>query len=87
MVIFRKQSRLDPTDKPIVAGKKLMRLSVPCSAECVKIIDVLAKKQNTSRAELAHEFVIRGIQELVGKELIFKSALNKDLAEALRDNM
>ena len=63
---FKRKMHSDPTDKPIISGKKLKRLSIPCSHELIQMLDILAKARGTNRAELSHGFVVEGVQKSLG---------------------
>ena len=64
-------------------GKKTARLSIPCSEEFLKFLDMEADLLGTDRAKLAHRFVMEGLQKGIGK--IFMAEPFKD--EKLGDIM
>lgn len=69
------QFNIDFTPKPI-AGKKTARLAIPCSDDMLNVIDRLAEKHNTTRAELSFTWVVEGIQQAMGN--LFMSELHSD---------
>jgi len=77
------QLNLDFNTKPIISGKKTERLAIPCSEELMQHLDLLAKKYNTSRAELAFQFVLEGMQKAFGNAFMMEPHLDKTLKEIL----
>lgn len=77
------QLNLNFSTKPIVSGKKTERLAVPCSEEFLKFLDLLSELLDTSRAELAFQFVLDGMQKALGNAFMAEPHLEKSLKDIL----
>ena len=75
--------KLDFSIRPIVSGKKLMRLAIPCSEEYLKALDLLAGMVGETRATLAHKFVLEGMQKTLGVVFMAEPHQDKKLRELL----
>jgi hypothetical protein len=78
-----RQLKLDFTPRPIINGKKNERLTIPCSDEFLQFLDLLSKKYGKSRAELAHFFVLEGMQKALGNAFMAEPHLEKTLNEIM----
>lgn len=77
------QLKLDFSAKPIVSGKKRQRLSIPCSDEFLSFVDMLSKMVGKTRAELAFEFVLEGMQRTLGNVFMAEPHMEKQLRDLL----
>jgi len=80
------QLRLDFSAKPIMAGKKTQRIAIPCSDEFLRFLDLLASITGRTRAELAFDFVLRGMQQMIGNVFMAEPHLEKSLRAVLQDH-
>ena len=77
------QLRLDFTSKPIISGKKSQRLAIPCSDEFMAFMDLLSGMVGKSRAELAFEFVLEGMQRTLGNVFMAEPRMDEKLRDLL----
>lgn len=77
------QLKLDFSTRPIVAGKKRQRLAIPCSDEFLAFIDMLSNMVGKSRAELAFDFVLEGMQRTLGNVFMAEPRVDKKLRDLL----
>jgi hypothetical protein len=80
------QLRLDFSAKPIISGKKRQRIAIPCSDEFLSILDILSTKFGTTRAELAFNYVLEGMQKSLGNAFMAEPHLDKSLRQLLGGN-
>lgn len=78
-----RQLAIDFTPKPMISGKKLSRLTVPCSEEFLDIFDKLAQMNRMSRAEFGHFLLLDGMQKALGNVFMSEPHLDKRLSELL----
>ncbi len=78
-----KQLAIDFTPQPIMTGKKTERLAVPCSPEFIQFLDMLARLHNRTRAELAFDFILEGMQRALGNAFMAEPFLEKQLSELM----
>lgn len=79
------QLKLDFSSKPIVSGKKNQRLAIPCSDEFLAFVDLLSKMVGKSRAELAFDFVLEGMQRTLGNVFMAEPHMEKKLRDLLKE--
>jgi hypothetical protein len=77
------QLKLDFTSKPIISGKKNQRLAIPCSDEFMEFMDLLSNMVGKSRAELAFDFVLEGMQRALGNVFMAEPRMDKKLRDLL----
>jgi len=75
--------KLDFSAKPIVAGKKRQRLSIPCSDEFLAFLEKLSTLVGKTRAELAFDFVLEGMQKTLGNVFMAEPYIDKKLRDLL----
>lgn len=78
-----KQLKLDFSIKPILDGKKNERLSIPCSSEFIKFLDLLSSMYGKTRAELGHRFILEGMQQALGNAFMSEPYLDKKLSDLM----
>jgi len=78
-----KQMKLNFEARPIVSGKKNQRLAIPCSDEFMSFMDLLSNMVGKSRAELAFEFVLEGMQRTLGNVFMAEPHMDKKLRDLL----
>jgi len=67
-----------------IGGKKTARLAIPCSEDMLNVIDMLARKHDTSRAELSFGWIVESIQQAMGNLFMTELHSDKPLKELLR---
>ncbi len=67
-----------------MSGKKTARLSIPCSEEFIRFLDMEADLLGTDRARLAHRFVLRGLQQELGNLFISEPFLDDKLGDLMK---
>lgn len=75
--------KLDFSARPIVSGKKNQRIAIPCSEEFMAFLDMLARMTGKTRAELAFDFVLEGMQRTMGNVFMAEPRLEKSLRDLL----
>lgn len=65
----------------ILLGKKLETLSFRASTELAEQIDKLANKKYSSRSDLILKWVIAGLTQELGEQLLLESYADKKLRE------
>lgn len=78
-----RQLTLDFQPKPIATGKKTQRLAIPCSDEFMQFLDMLAQMHNSTRDELAFDFVLEGMQKALGNIFMAEPHIDKKLSELI----
>ena len=78
-----RQLTIDFQPNPIVNGKKLAKLTIPCSDDFLDFIDKLAKLHGMPRAPFAHRLVLEGMQRYLGSAFMAEPHLDKRLDELL----
>lgn len=66
-----------------MSGKKNQRLAIPCSDEFLEFVDLLSKMVGKSRAELAFDFVLEGMQRTLGNVFMAEPRLDSKLRDLL----
>jgi|GEM_PF-1405165 len=56
-----------PLKKRITAGKKLSRITIPCSEDFRELVDRVAGMRGVTRAEFGFEAIIDHIKETIGE--------------------
>jgi hypothetical protein len=64
-------------------GKKNSRIGTACSEEFRDFFRLMCRVRAISESELAHEYLIRGMQEDLAKTLMPEPHLDKNLREIL----
>jgi len=65
----------------ITTGKKLARLSVPCSDEFLALVDKVAAMKGTTRAEFSYSAVLEGIKEAIGEVFLVELHGDKKVSD------
>ncbi len=67
----------------ITSGKKLERLTIPCSDEFLKEVDKVASRLGQKRAEFAYAAVLEKMKEAIGEIFMRELLEDKKLSELL----
>lgn len=76
------QLKLDFTPR-VAAGKRTERITVTCSSEFKRLVDLICSFSGESVSELGHRYFLNGVRDDIGRFFISEPHIDKTLREVL----